>query len=167
MARKPEQLRLTPDERADLVAYIDGELPETHLQAIATKLTQSATARREVEMLQKTWDMLDYLSRPELTQQFSEKTVSHIRQLELHTPAWEPVLASLSATATVLAVYLVIGVGSLGLGYSVARWIWPDPNARLARDLTLAERLDEYESVGTFEFLTQLADSKEFGREPQ
>ncbi len=62
MAKKPEQLRLTPDERADLVAYIDGELPETHSQAISTKLTHSATARREVEMLQKTWEMLDYPS---------------------------------------------------------------------------------------------------------
>ena len=80
---RPDQLRLTPDERADLVAYVDGELPETHSRSIATKLTQSATARREVEMLEKTWEMLDYLPRPRVTEQFSEKTVSHIRRLEL------------------------------------------------------------------------------------
>ena len=67
VARRPEQLRLTPDERADLVAYVDGELPETHARSIATKLTHSATARREVEMLQKTWELLDYLPRPEVT----------------------------------------------------------------------------------------------------
>ena len=30
MASRPDQLRLTPDERADLVAYVDGELPEAH-----------------------------------------------------------------------------------------------------------------------------------------
>jgi hypothetical protein len=167
MAKKPEQLRLTPDERADLVAYIDGELPETHSQAISTKLTHSATARREVEMLQKTWEMLDFLPRPQLPQQFSEKTVSHIRRLELDGRAWEPVLASWSAWAALVAVYCVIGVASLGLGYSAARWLWPDPTVRLVRDLTLAEHLDEYEKVGTFEFLTQLAESKEFGRDLQ
>ena len=62
MGIQPEQLRLTPDERADLVAYVDGELPEAHSRTISTKLTQSATARREVEMLQKTWEMLDHLT---------------------------------------------------------------------------------------------------------
>ena len=61
---QPEQLRLTPDERADLVAFVDGELPEAHSRLISTKLTQSATARREVEMLQKTWEMLDHLPLP-------------------------------------------------------------------------------------------------------
>ena len=83
MASRPDQLRLTPDERADLVAYVDGELPEGHARTIATKLTKSATARREVEMLQKTWEMLDYLALPQVTEHFSEKTVSHIRRLEL------------------------------------------------------------------------------------
>jgi hypothetical protein len=166
MANKPEQLRLTPDERADLVAYVDGELPETHSRAISTKLTHSATARREVEMLQKTWEMLDYLPRPELTQEFSEKTVSHIRRLELDGQAWEPVLASWSARAALVLAYVVIGLASLGLGYSATRWIWPDPTVRLLTDLTLAEHLDEYERVGSFEFLTELADSDEFGGTP-
>ena len=83
MASRPDQLRLTPDERADLVAYVDGELPEVHARSIATKLTKSATARREVEMLQKTWEMLDLLPLPPATERFSEKTVSHIRRLEL------------------------------------------------------------------------------------
>ena len=82
--------QLTPDERADLVAYVDGELPENHARTIATKLTKSATARREVEMLQKTWELLDLLPRPQVTEHFSEKTVSEIRRLELKTSTWEP-----------------------------------------------------------------------------
>ena len=94
MASRPEQLRLTPDERADLVAYVDGELPENHARTIATKLTKSATARREVEMLQKTWEMLDYLPRPQVTEHFSEKTVSHIRRLELKASTWEPLVVA-------------------------------------------------------------------------
>jgi hypothetical protein len=33
------------------------------------------------------------------------------------------------------------------------RWLWPDPTSRLVRDLSLAEHLDEYRDVGSFEFL--------------
>jgi hypothetical protein len=163
VAGRPDQLRLTPDERADLVAYVDGELPESHAQTIATKLTKSATARREVEMLEKTWELLDYLPRPQVTEQFSEKTVSHIRRLELQGNTWEPIIIAWSARIGRAAVYLLIAAGFLGAGYALTRWAWPDPTARLVRDLTLAENLDEYREVGSFEFLSQLADSPEFG----
>jgi len=162
VATRPDQLRLTPDERADLVAYIDGELPETHSRSIETKLTHSATARREVEMLEKTWELLDYLPRPHVTEQFSEKTISHIQRLELKGRLWEPVVAAWSAVVGRAMVYLLIGGTFLGLGYAVTRWVWPDPTVRLVQDLTLAEHLDEYLEVGSFEFLSQLADSREF-----
>ena len=163
MAGRPDQLRLTPDERADLVAYVDGELPEGHAQTIATKLTKSATARREVEMLQKTWEMLDYLALPQVTDRFTEKTVSHIRRLELQGRSWEPILAAWSARVGRLAVYLLLAGVFLGLGYSLARWVWPDKTERLVRDLTLADHLEDYLEIGSFEFLSRLAESSEFG----
>jgi hypothetical protein len=164
---QPEQLRLTPDERADLVAYVDGELPETHSRLISTKLTHSATARREVEMLQKTWEMLDHLPLPQATDHFSEKTVSHIRRLELKGHSWESALSTWSARVARLMFYLVVGAVFLGAGFAFTRWVWPDPTKRLVQDLTLAEHLDEYLEVGSFEFLSQLADSKQFGAEAE
>ena len=163
MANRPEQLRLTPDERADLVAYIDGELPEAPSRVISTKLTQSATARREVEMLQKTWELLDHLPRPQAPEQFSEKTISQIRRLEMKHHAWEPAIAEWSARLARIAVYLLLTAVSLGAGFACTRWVWPDPTMRLVQDLTLAERLDEYLEVGSFDFLKELAESKEFG----
>ena len=87
MSRGPEQLRLTPDERADLVAYIDGELPEGISRSLATKLTHSATGRREVEMLKKTWELLGHLPLPELDPQFTERTLTEIRRQETKTPS--------------------------------------------------------------------------------
>ena len=50
MSRAPEQQRLSPGERANLVAYLDRELNEAETRAITTKLTQSVTARRELEL---------------------------------------------------------------------------------------------------------------------
>ena len=141
MANRPEQLRLTPDERADLVAYVDGELPEAHSRLMATKLTHSATARREVEMLQKTWELLDHLPRPAAPEQFSEKTISHIRRLELKEQAWQPVVAVWSARLARVAVYLLLGTISLGGGFALTRLVWPDPTKRLVEDLTMADIL--------------------------
>jgi hypothetical protein len=164
---RPEQLRLTPDERADLVAYVDGELPEAHSRMISTKLTQSATARREVDMLRKTWEMLDHLPRPEAPEHFSEKTISYIRRLETGGNSWEPLVGAWAARVARLLVYLVLAAASLGGGYALTRWVWPDPTKRLVQDLTLAEHLDEYLEVGSFEFLKELAESKEFGARAQ
>jgi hypothetical protein len=166
VAGRPEQLRLTPDERADLVAYVDGELPEVHARTIATKLTKSATARREVEMLQKTWEMLDLLPLPQATERFSERTISQIRQLDLKSQRWDPLISDWTARLGRVAVYLVLAVAFLGLGYSLTRWAWPDKTVRLVNDLTLADHLDEYLEVGSFEFLTELAESPQFGPAP-
>jgi hypothetical protein len=162
---KPEQFRLSPDERADLVAYIDGELAESDSRSISMKLTHSPTARREVEMLEKTWELLDFLPLPRVSEQFSEKTISRIQRIELKESLWGPTLAAWGAVLGRAAAYLLIGTAFFGLGYVATRWVWPDPTARLVRDLTLAEHLDEYLEVGSFEFLSQLADSKEFTAE--
>src|SRR5277367_6081793 len=72
----PDQQRLSIDERANLVAYLDGELNDAQARSIATKLTQSLTARREVEALQKTWEMLDLLPRPKASEDFTARTLS-------------------------------------------------------------------------------------------
>ena len=50
--------------RANLVAYIDGELPDATSRVLSTKLTHSATARQEVEILKKTWELLGHLPLP-------------------------------------------------------------------------------------------------------
>jgi hypothetical protein len=166
MGKQPDQLRLSPDEREDLVAYLDGELPEAHSRSISTKLTHSATARREVDRLKQTWELLEYLPRPQVAEQFSEKTVSHIRRLEIEGRAWEPLFALWSMRALRGVLYVGIGAAALAAGYGLTRWVWPDPTVRLVRDLTLAEHLDEYLEVGSFEFLSQLARSTAFGGDP-
>ncbi len=70
-------------------------------------------------------------------------------------PAW------LSASGS--AVSAVVAGASLGLGFALTRWALPDPAGRLARDLSVAEHLEEYQEIGSFEFLDELTRSKEFG----
>lgn len=163
MGKSPEQLRLTPDERADLVAYLDGELPEAHTRSISTKLTHSATARREAELLEKTWDLLDHLPRPALDERFTEQTLTNIHRIEFATSPWASRAALAGRWAAVAAVYLVVGAVAGGAGYAAVRWMIPDPTERLARDLSIAEHLDEYLEAGSLEFLNELVKSEAFG----
>ncbi len=125
-------------------------------------MTQSATARREVEMLKKTWELLGHLPFPEVDAQFSERTLTGIRRIELKNPAWESSVKIWSSWAIHAAIYVVLAVMTAALGYAATRWVWPDRSARLARDLSVAEHLDEYLEVGSFEFLNELAESPEF-----
>ena len=53
--------RLNPEQRDNLAAYLDGELEETATQEIEQILAVSEVARHEVDMLSRTWDLLNSL----------------------------------------------------------------------------------------------------------
>ena len=53
--------RLSTEQRGDLVAYLDGELEEDATAAIEHVLAHSNVARNDVEMLARTYDLLDQL----------------------------------------------------------------------------------------------------------
>jgi anti-sigma factor RsiW len=156
----PDQQRLSIDERSNLVAYLDGELNDAQTRAIATKLTQSLTARKEVEALQKTWEMLDLLPRPKASEDFTARTLSvATRQGD------DRIASAASDLARRIGMGLAWAIASISLfalGYLLTSRVWPNPSARLARDLPIAESLDEYRDVGSLEFLEQLDNSPEF-----
>ena len=161
MSAGPEQ-RLNPEERANLVAYIDGELTDHESRLIATKLTQSATARQEVDSLKKTWELLEYLDRPRASEAFPERTLTTIRAIETKGSSWDSRARSWASQSARLALVVGVAAASLSLGFVLTRWAWPDPNTRLARDLSLAEHLEEYQEVESSEFLDELVKSRLF-----
>lgn len=154
--------RLTADERADLVAFLDGELAEDRVRFLEEKLTRSLSGRREIESLKSTWDLLDLLPRPPADDAFTERTIT-IASERLEGDD-RLVGAARIAFRRIVSLLIVLTVPTLSglLGYSVTRWIWPDRTARLARDLTIAERLDDYQAAGSFEFLRRLDESTLF-----
>src|SRR5262249_40048474 len=56
---------LSEDERADLVAYLDGETTGDAKRAIEAKLNLDPVWRAEAASLKRTWNLLDYLPRPD------------------------------------------------------------------------------------------------------
>ena len=166
MSKGAESQRLTPEERANLVAYIDGELNEAEARSIATKLTQSVSARREVEVLQKTWELLDQLPMPRASEALSQRTMVEVENIDL---AGDKLLKSASQTAmhlVKLVIWLVASTVLFTAGFFLVQYLIPDPTRRLARDLPIAEHLKEYREVGSLEFLKKLDESPEFGNDP-
>jgi anti-sigma factor RsiW len=169
-----ERTPLSEEERNNLVAFLDGELDGKTARSLEAKLSQDAKARAEAEVLRRTWEMLDYLPRPEPTPTFSSRTLERVSALRPQkTPAnreghrWPKWVPGAGWAAAVLCA----GV----LGFAGISWLSkPEPavaparppideDQLLVRDLRLIENQRLYELVGDIGFLRQLDDPDLFG----
>jgi anti-sigma factor RsiW len=156
---------LSDEERADLVAYLDGELEGEAAQVIETRLSRDPTLRAEAEALQRTWDLLDYLPRTEPSPSFTQRTVSRISARETRAALRRGGrLRRWLRAAGWAAAVLLAGLA----GYTAALYLYPTgPTEQdLVRDLRLIENLRFYEPVETIEFLRELDHPDLFGEDP-
>jgi len=161
----PDHQRLSSDERSNLVAYLDGELDEAESRTIATKLTQSMTARRELESLQKTWEMLDLLPRPQASGDFTERTLTIAVRSSGQGDRFASAASDVVRRVGAIVVVAIASAALFAIGYAGILRAWPNPTARLARDLSIAENLDEYREVGSIEFLELLDRDPDFNQD--
>lgn len=160
------------DELADLIAFLDGELDEQAAQEIEAKLGRDPRARAEAESLRRTWDLLDYLPKPEPSTDFTHRTLDRISALrpvsttvQARRRRWRPVAVGVGWAAAVLV--------AAGAGYWGSRRAEPpeapaavaSPNVdrQLLRDLRVVENKRLYEHVDDIEFVWALADPELFG----
>jgi anti-sigma factor RsiW len=153
--------RLTQDQRSNLVAYLDGELPEGAAKDIDVVLSKSPAVRHDVEMLARTWDLLDQLPRLASGEDFTARTLAVVQQEEVPRPllptTWSERLQSRQMRrGGIVAAWVAALALSALVGYSVtARWI-PDQSDDLLRNLDVVEKLDLYRNVESVDFLKQL-----------
>jgi hypothetical protein len=145
-----EQHPLSDEERAELVAYLDGELPKSAVRALEAKLTTNPHLRAEVETLRKTWELLDHLPKPEPSPDFASRTLDR---------GW--------AAAVILAV--VIGYES---GHLLSSRTVPgdqgrskDVQPQLVEDFRVIENQRLYAHVDDLDFLRALQDPELFGED--
>ena len=153
------QPELTSRQREDLVAYLDGELDEEESEQIERLLVRSETARREVDSLERTWDLLDALPQVRASETFTARTMSTIRVTEGHTSAagrrWSPVVRRIA----IAAVSLLGLAGSAALGFYLAHQSRPGDAETLVRDLPVIESLDVYREIQDESFLRRLEET--------
>src|SRR5436190_11600241 len=102
------------EERENLIAYLDGELEGEAARVLEAKLSLDPAARAEADSLKRTYDLLDFLPRPEPSPNFTNKTMSRIAPLKTASRSlalprrvpWRLVLAGAGwAAALVLAAW--------------------------------------------------------------
>jgi anti-sigma factor RsiW len=154
---------LTEQEKADLVAYLDGELTGAAARALEARLNLDPAARAEAEVLRRTWDLLDYLPCPEPSPSFTSRTLSRLGKIPsraVRKPVrWKLVLAGAGWAAGLLLAALA--------GRSAYHYLAPRKpgEAELVRDLRLIENKRFYDLVGDLDFLKDLDHPDLFGDE--
>lgn len=138
-------IRLSQEHRDNLVAYLDGELDETVTQEIEQVLSVSEVARHEVDMLSRSWDMLNALPTHRASGEFTERTVSSMRAAEDKGPRIPTELLYRNARrGAVLAVWIAILSVCGYVGFAATRHWIPNDSDDLLDDYDVMNNLDKY-----------------------
>lgn len=162
---------LNEDDRANLVAYLDGELDEEATQAIEARLSTDPAVRAELETLRQVYGLLDYLPRPEPSGTFTNRTMERLALTQRPrvtgkmptTARWNWV----AVAGWAAALLVVFGLGWLGAGLlwktPASKGIKGDPEDVLVRHLPLLERYRQFQNIDDLQFLRDLDDPTLFG----
>jgi hypothetical protein len=169
---------LDDEDRENLVAYLDGELDESAAAAVEARLSLDNSSRSEAELLKKTWDLLDYLPRPEPSPAFTHRTMERISALRT-APLTSRVhrLPTWALGVGWVAALLLVTAG----GFAGGRFL-PHPapatpegariegEQEMIRDLRVIKNRRLYQHVDSIDFIKMLADPNDpdfFGEENQ
>ena len=156
--------RLSSEQRENLTAYLDGELDESATQQIEQVLASSPVARNEIDMLSRTWDMLDVLPTHKASDEFARKTITHLRAAEQAGPA--AAAAELVYRNARRGAVLMLWAGVLALcgyfGFLATNHYIPNEFEQLLDDYPIVNNLDKYTEVGSLDFLETLKSKHTF-----
>ena len=169
-------MAFTEEERANLTAFLDGELDDEATSAIEAKISVDAEARAEVEQLRQAWSMLDFLPRAQPSPDFTNRTMEKLSLERL--PVGSASTSAVRLTPIQPAVpwktglfWTAASVLAIGLGYvfTIVLVRSPaspnDPDETIIRHLRVLERWPMYQLVDDLDFLRQLSHPDLFGDE--
>jgi len=155
-----EQPPLNDDERADLVAYLDGQLDDDKAREVAARLSLDPKARAEADALNRVWDLLDYLPRAEPSPTFTHRTLERVSVLRTGSPLVRRRRRWGLALGWAAGVLLAAAAGFAGVAFLVPR---DRTDEGLARDLRVIENKRLYDGVDDMDFLWELSGRELFG----
>ena len=160
-------VRLSADQREDLVAYLDGELPDGKAEQIDQVLARSEVARFEVEALARTWEMLDVLPTPKAPPEFTERTMTTLKVAEVPFDITEqPWFKPLKQLAIVAIWMTALGLSGW-FGFRITNEWVGNSSRQMLEDLPTLQRLDLYQEVETTDFLDKLQKGRLFDDVPE
>jgi hypothetical protein len=169
-----EKNPLDDEERAELVAYLDGELPKPAALALEAKLNTDPRMRAEVETLRRTWELLDFLPKAEPNADFASRTLDRISTIRAMPSQWKTrgrwrpwALGIGWAAAVFLAAIVGYGGGRLlsSRTGSSNGGETKDVQPQLVEDFRVIENQRLYVHADDLDFLRALQDPELFGED--
>ena len=151
--------RLSTQQRSDLVAYLDGELNETASREIERILTHSPVARNEVEVLMRTWEMLDALPMRSASEDFTERTMSTIRIDDYREPLSEKLWFQRTRRGVIIAGWVAGLVVAAVIGFSAGTLQAQDP-VQAARSYVESHRAEIVTELREFVAIPNVASDE-------
>jgi len=147
--------------REELVAYLDGELDAEQSRQIEQRAAAEPDARRMLQELDRTWQMLDALDAPPTSEEFTRTTLEMVALAAVKDA--EEAQAEAPRRRLRARLWAATGlVGAAAAGFFIVTGLIPDPNAQLLQDLPILENYDQYREIGSIDFLRALSDAKLF-----
>jgi anti-sigma factor RsiW len=157
--------------RAELIAYLDGELDAVAQQRVEARLSLDPKARAEADAFKRTWDLLDYLPRPEPSPDFTERTLDRVSVIRpagsvasVAARAWfRRPAAGYAAWAAATLLALVVGYQATPPARPLTpAEIDPDADPLLTREPRVVEYLPLYLAAENLDYLIALDQSDLF-----
>ncbi|MEN6557757.1 MAG: hypothetical protein ABFC54_06220 [Thermoguttaceae bacterium] len=146
-----------------LVAYLDGELSLEESRQIEAMLAGDAEARRRLQEMERTWELLDDLDALPAGNQFARSTLEMVAVSARQDIERSQAEAPRRRRRRMLNLGVAMTAAAL-LGFFLVWWLQPNPNRALLRDLPILENLDPYRQVKSLDFLQKLRDAKLFSQ---
>ena len=141
----------------ELTAYLDGELDAESVRRVEERLARDPAYRRELNQLERAWNMLDRLPRASVDENFTKTTIEMVA-LSASREA-EAIARELPRRRRRQRIVAAITMGAaLLVGFVIGTQLWGDPNEQLLEDLGVLENLDLYYQVDEIEFLRLLGE---------
>ena len=159
----PKFTRLTPEQREELIAYLDGELEPSRQETIEASLSQNQVARHDLNQLSKTYDLLTFLPRVTPNPELAERTLSRIEVRE--SQVWTSPSLSVNRLRRYLmgtVWFILLSATAVG-AFQIAQQFREDRMKLLLEDLPVIENVDRFSAIeADIELLKKLRDEKIF-----
>src|SRR3974390_2351333 len=105
-----------------------------------------------LEEFDRTWHLLDELESPATNEDFTRTTLEMVALAAVDDAA--KAKAEVPRARRRAWLWTTAGlVAAAAIGFGLVAGLAPDPNAQLLKDLPLLENYDQYNAVGSIEFL--------------
>jgi hypothetical protein len=140
----------------ELVAYLDGELPQDECRRVEERLAGDADYRQQLRDLDQAWEALDSLPATNVDDQFARTTIEMVA-VDAEREATQQAVQSAATARKRYWLWTAAGLAAAGIGFAATRMLLSDANHALIDDLHLIQQVDVLSQIESVDFLQRLA----------